>query len=289
MRYLEPQTVRRVQRLALANGGSLRQFADGSQSRTVLWNVAGDCLSPVTVELHGRASDRQNKRVVVSETENRPNFAELEVPCRKCDNCLRRRAGMWRYRAMDEYRQSSRTWLATLTLGPTAHVQLLSRARVRLKREGADYDGLPGAEQFLQLELEGFKELQKWFKRLRKNHPDSPFRYLAVAESHKSGVPHWHVLIHEAGKPLTYDGCLKGSWNLGFDSYKLVRDARAAGYVTKYLSKAIEARVRASSRYGRSGWERMPPLAEVQCSERAVSAERMEREKASPEREEGMT
>ena len=263
MRILDARTVRRVQRLALANGGSVRSFADGSRSRTVEWDVSGNCLSPVRVELHGRAAAETGvKQVYVCSDANAPNFVEMTVPCRKCSNCLRRRATMWRLRAVHEYRMSLRTWFATLTLNPESVITLLSRARVRLRKQGIDYDGLPGEEQFLLLEREGFAELQKWMKRVRKSS-SSPIRYLAITEAHKSGVPHWHVLIHETGKPLSYDRCLKGSWHLGFDSYKLVRNTKAAGYVCKYLSKAVAARVRASSRYGGTVVPTLPPKAEV--------------------------
>lgn len=258
-----PETVRRVQRLALANGGSIRPFADGSPSRTVVWDVAGNCLSPVVVEMHGRASEGNLKMTNVTPTCNRPNFAELTVPCRKCANCLRRKAYHWRLRALAEYHSAQRTWLATFTVSPTSLVFLLSRARVRLGRAGTDYEALTEREQFLELEREGFAEVQKWLKRLRKNVPGSAIRYLLVTERHKSGLPHWHMLLHEGAKRLSYDRVLKGSWSLGFDSYKLVKGSQAAGYVTKYLSKSIEARVRASSRYGGAQPPLMPPLAEV--------------------------
>ena len=262
-RLHSPETVRRVQRLALANGGSIRPFADGAPSRTVVWDVASNCLSPVVVEMHGRASEGNIKMTNVTPTCNRPNFAELTVPCRKCANCLRRKANNWRLRALSEFHSANRTWFSTLTVSPTSLIHLLSSCRVRLGRAGTDLEALSVQDQFLELEREGFAHVQKWLKRLRKNDPESAIRYLAVTERHKSGVPHWHVLLHETAKPLSYDRSLKGSWRLGFDSYRLVSDARAAGYVTKYLAKSIEARVRASSRYGGAQPPLMPPLAEV--------------------------
>lgn len=191
----------------------------------------------------------------------KPNFVEMHVPCRKCAACLRLRAYKWRNRALSEWRGSQRTWLCTLTLGPTAVSLLLAKVRVRLGRAGTDLEALPGDEQFLELDREGFRDVQLWLKRLRKNS-QAPIRYLCVTEAHKSGLPHWHVLLHETGKPLTYDGDLKGSWTNGFDSYKLVRDAAAAGYVCKYLSKDISARVRASLSYGER-WLAPAALAKV--------------------------
>lgn len=270
-RILDVEVVNRVQRRALANGGSVRQFVAPSHgshhSRTVEWDVAGNCLSPITVELHGRPRAPQGQKHMVLSRDGKPNFVVMEVACRKCANCLRRRGYMWSMRARAEWGQSPRTWLATLTLNPTSVTVLLSRARVRLARGGVDYDRLAGPDQFLELEKEGFRELQKWLKRLRKN-TGKRIRYLAITERHVSGMPHWHVLLHESADRLSYDRELKGSWQLGFDSYKLVRDRRAAAYVTKYLSKAVEARVRASSRYGGALAPSLPAYPE--CEQREV-------------------
>lgn len=201
--------------------------------------------------------------VVDGSASSRPNFVEMEVACRKCENCLRRKSAMWRLRAVHETRIASRTWLATFTLNPASLVMLLSRARVDARKGGFDFDALPGPEQFLYLERRGFSEIQLWLKRLRKSSGKA-LRYLAVTEAHKSGVPHWHLLLHEVDKPLSYDKDLKGSWTLGFDSYKLVRSAHAAGYVAKYLAKDFAARVRASKLYGGPAVPELPPHVEMQ-------------------------
>lgn len=264
-KYLEPKKVRQLQLLALANGGRLRPFADGTHTRTVEWDIAGNCQAPVKVELHGRAAEGRKKMTTVTPTNNRPAFAELDVRCRKCDNCLRLRANVWRYRAMSEYRLSQRTWLATLTLRPEAYVMLLSKARVAAAKAGVQFEGLSDDEQFLAVDRQMFGEVQLWLKRLRKN-TGKPIRYLAVTEAHVSGVPHMHLLLHEPGPPVRYKD-LTGTWPLGFDAFKLVENARAAGYVTKYLAKELRARVRASQRYGQVSESELraksPPLAEA--------------------------
>lgn len=249
-KYLDPKTVRAVQLTALANGGSIRCFSDGSPSRTVEWDIGGKCLSPVRVELHGRASEGNIKMVNVTAVDNRPAFVEMDVRCRRCENCLKQRAYMWSNRCRVEWRDAPRTWLATLTLAPEQYARLLSVARVSLARQGCDLEALPEPERWLAVEKFGFEDVQLWLKRIRKATA-APLRYLAVTEAHKSGVPHWHVLLHEqsAEKPLRYKS-LKGSWSLGFDSYTLVQDARGASYVAKYLAKELRARVRASLRYG---------------------------------------
>jgi len=297
-RILDVEVVASVQRKALANGGSVRQFAYPSKgshhSRTVEWDVAGNCQSPITVELHGRPRAPIGEKHMLLHRDGSPRFVVMQVACRKCENCLRRRGYMWSMRARAEWGQANRTWLATLTLSPTALTLLLSRARVRLGRGGTDYDALAGPEQFLELEKEGFREIQKYLKRLRKNSGKA-IRYLCITESHKSGVPHWHLLLHEPDQPLSYDKDLKGSWTNGFDSYKLCRDAKAAGYVTKYLSKAIEARVRASSGYGGAQAPALPALPECErqaenvVERNGATMPSLERESRLPETRRGKT
>lgn len=265
-RFLEKKTVRAVQRTALANGGKVRQFSNSSNgnysTRTVEWDVSGNCTKPVFVELAGRKRMyREKTQVITPDTGTQPDWVVMEVRCRKCENCLAVRASQWRLRSRNETSQSVRTWLCTLTLAPTARTEMLYRAVLRLSRSGVKIETLSVQEQFLEVEKECFREVQLWLKRLRKN-TSAEIRYLAITEAHKSGDPHYHVLLHEQGKPLRYDGDLKGSWQKGFATYKLVRDAAGASYVTKYLSKDIAARVRASGHYGGADAPPVPPLSE---------------------------
>src|SRR5205814_1472707 len=80
------------------------------------------------------------------------------------------------------------------------------------------------------------------------------FRYLLIAEAHKSGVPHFHMLLHEPDVANTVrHATLRDQWRYGFTNFKLVSDPRAAGYIAKYLAKDALARVRASKDYGSVG------------------------------------
>lgn len=245
-RYLRSDRVHEVQKIALGKGGSVRSLPDYPHSRTVEWDVARDCLNPQFVCLHGRPEGG----AVITAT-NPSRFVEMWVACRRCERCLKRRSAMWRLRALAEWRIWPRTWLATMTLRPDAYARLLTQARHRLDRGGTDWDLLPAHEKFCELESEGYSNVQLWLKRLRKN-TGSKVRYLCVTEAHKSGNPHWHILLHECeeDRPIRHKQ-LSGSWHMGFDDYRLVHDARAAAYASKYLSKEARARVRASSQYGR--------------------------------------
>lgn len=73
-------------------------------------------------------------------------------------------------------------------------------------------------------------------------------RFLLVYEAHKDGFPHLHALIHEQGEVVTKRE-LQKQWPYGFTTVK-VCDVATSHYVTKYLTKSVRARVRASQRYG---------------------------------------
>lgn len=248
-RFLETPTVFSVQKTALANGGTIRW----SGSMSVDWDISGNCEQPVAVELKGRQRLYREKYVSVtgSRPETRPRFVDMFVRCRKCRTCLAAKAAQWRLRASGEYRQSERTWLCTFTLDPASHNQMLFRAHSRLRKAGVKIGELSDDEQFLEREKESFREVQLWMKRLRKNSGSS-LRYLAITEKHKSGLPHYHVLLHETDpeRPVRYNRHLKASWRLGFAKFNLVSDVRGAVYAVKYLTKSPVARVRASAHYG---------------------------------------
>lgn len=237
-------------------------------------DMAGNCQTPITVQLTGLQDGRLHRslelmrdvretpfldyadgsiisggrRVKLSHEGPRPIHVDVAVRCRKCPKCLQARAAHWRIRAMQECSQAPRTWFGTMTLDPAEQFKALSRARLRLAQHGDDFDALPAEAQFAKRTAEVGPEVQKWLKRLRKNSGAS-FRYLIVVEAHKSGLPHWHCLIHELSVPLRHR-VLQSTWRLGFSSWKLVHDNRHAAYVCKYLSKSSLARVRASKTYG---------------------------------------
>ena len=100
------------------------------------------------------------------------------------------------------------------------------------------------------------REVTRYLKRVRKES-GARVRYLLVAERHKSGQPHLHIMVHEADqeRPVRY-ATLANQWKLGFVHFKLAQDTKTAAYVCKYISKALLARVRASLRYGLGEEER---------------------------------
>ena len=72
---------------------------------------------------------------------------------------------------------------------------------------------------------------------------------MMVAEAHKDGYPHIHLLVHEVFQPIPKRE-IERQWPYGFTKVKLVQDQAAANYVAKYLAKDMRTRVRASQHYG---------------------------------------
>jgi len=156
----------------------------------------------------------------------------LDTPCRKCEQCAKNRALLWKHRDQAEISRAPRTWFATYTINPQ------SRFIFSLRSGSRDYHASSG---------QIVKEVTKMFKRLRKQ--GYAFRYLYVMEAHKDGYPHVHMLIHEVSAQIP-KRALGAQWPHGFSSFKLVDDPRAASYVTKYLVKDMRSKIRASQGYG---------------------------------------
>lgn len=164
---------------------------------------------------------------------------------------------MWAARAFHELRNSERTWFATLTIRPEQQYRFIAGATARRAKRGV-IDKMSADEEFRSIVMEAGKEVTLGLKRLRKHlGVAGAIRYILVAEPHKSGLPHFHMLIHESGKvPVRHADLECYLWDHGFTKFKLIRDTidspYASWYVVKYLGKANSARVRASIGYGRS-------------------------------------
>lgn len=227
-----------------------RRCLRSGHATQVDWDIAGGCTQPVSIELVALPTTTEGFM-----GQEPPLGMAMHMRCRKCQSCLQTRSAMWAHRAKEELLASPRTWFGTLTLSPEEHMRVEYRARLRWKARGTVYDTLPQHEQFRLRHAVISVELTKWIKRVRKQS-GARLRYILVAEAHKSGLPHYHCLIHERldSNPIR-KRVLDGQWKLGFSQFRLVTDPRAARYVCKYLSKAAEARVRASLHYGRYNLE----------------------------------
>lgn len=265
---------------ALAAGGRREGL------RYVEWDISGSCLAPVRVNRYSNATQwvrHRGKYHIGMEV-------TLLTKCRRCDDCARKRAAHWRYRAIEECLAAPRTWFGTLTLRPDEHYRIDALSRVGQRNAKGSGWLVKPCRDWQDLTDEGRsavrmqhvgREVTLWLKRVRKNS-GVPFRYLLATEIHTgkrvpkdddfarhvmTGYPHVHVLIHEvAGAEPLRKKFLTGryneqlgrweyppSWTLGFTKFTLLDESdpkKGAMYLCKYLSESIEARVRASIDYG---------------------------------------
>lgn len=264
--------------------------ARGATAKTQVmteWDIAGRCQRPHTVELWSRppaphrrlaALDKQAQitakavmlhfpgaevTAIRSAKRGLPKYVGIEpgtahslgltlqVKCRQCPACLKSREYLWRMRALQELRGGFRNWFGTLTLKPDEQALARARAQARATRQGSTFETFDEATQFRLVVREIMPMITRWLKRVRKES-GTRFRYLLVTEAHKSGLPHFHFLLHErdALKPVK-KRTLQAQWaSHGFSNVKLVNGETRGEYVCKYLGKSSLARVRASGRYG---------------------------------------
>lgn len=175
----------------------------------------------------------------------------LRVRCRKCPACLKHKRRLWTARGIAEVRTSMRTWFGTLTVSPERRFQakLLADKRSTTRR-GEALSELSSVERTRAIAAELNPEVTRWLKRVRKQS-GAKLRYLLVCEPHKDGFPHFHLLLHERGQPVS-KRLLESQWTYGFSNWRLVPAGEVAqvGYVCKYITKSAQTRIRASRHYG---------------------------------------
>lgn len=158
----------------------------------------------------------------------------------------------------EELRHGVRTWYGTLTLRPVEQYRVLVQARAYTEARGVAWQSLSDDERFALRASFALKEVTKYVKRIRKRafgaRGIAPMAWVCVTERHKSGLPHFHMLVHERElRPITHR-ILSEAWGLGFEKWRLVRTDETpqavAWYLCKYLTKDFSTRVRNSEKYG---------------------------------------
>lgn len=244
VRHIHWDEARRLFSRALAAGGTRKGFS------VVEWDVSGNCQSPYQRISLGRPRTEGKKFFTVIAGKTRTALeVRMVLPCSHCDKCRKRLANKWRRRATAELEASSRSWFGTLTFRPSERYRLLAAASAEY---GPGFSGLPEKQQFRLIERQGYKEVCKYWKRVRKDS-GVRLRYILVAEAHSDGSLHYHALVHERGNQVRHHQLSKQWWG-GFSKWKLVdkdtTEHRTAWYVTKYLTKSNLTRTRASVGYG---------------------------------------
>ena len=227
-RYPEHSPLLEVQRGALSKGGVIVRpgvvHLDASGKH---WK----CLNPLDMIHKGQGAERVIYR----------------VRCRRCEACLRQRNVDWVNRARRESGAAARTWFTTLTMRPEVHEGIKTLV-LSMIADKSDHDYI--AKRIIE---ESYRQVHLFFKRIRKN-TGKAFRYLAVIELHKNGLPHFHLLVHDNDGTLQRRD-IDNQWKAGFTSSRLVKgdNEKAIAYVCKYLCKDTEGRIKCSLNYGRCG------------------------------------
>lgn len=222
---------------------SLGARGDSVRKQLARAHLDGTATSRLTASYEGKPWCDAPVQVVASYRSSKYSPG-MEVtrwgPCRKCDKCRTFRAMRWRDRIRNELLHAPRSWLVTLTFCPIHLAGLAARAPT-----------LKGTSPEQRLERAAYQDVQRYLKRVRKN-ARAPLRYFAAFEEGKvHGRPHYHLLLHEVDKPISYR-TITAAWRRGADSFvhaKLVASLGAASYVSKYITKS-DGRARASARYG---------------------------------------
>lgn len=158
----------------------------------------------------------------------------------------------------EELRHGLRTWYGTLTLRPVEQYRVLVEARKYTEGRGVDWSTLSEDERFAIRARFALKLVTKYVKRFRKRAfgalGKSPMSWICITERHKSGMPHFHMLVHELQlRPITHS-IISSSWGHGFERWRLVdleeKPQEVAWYLCKYLTKDFSTRIRCSEKYG---------------------------------------
>nr|QJB21400.1 MAG: replication initiator protein [Microvirus sp.] len=155
------------------------------------------------------------------------------VGCRNCLQCLGRAVDDWTGRCIAESKFSTAPFFIDLTYG----------------RELNDAGEQVGSSDHERAALLTYSDVQKYFKRLRKN--GFPARYFAVGEyGGEKGRAHWHLLVFWQGEVPEHDPSTRENpvrfmerhWPHGWSRWEPLgvnpEDTSAAvRYVCKYLRK----------------------------------------------------
>lgn len=137
------------------------------------------------------------------------------VPCGKCPKCLRSRQQDWLFRLTQEMYISESTNFLTLTYEDTP----------------LSFNGLPTLKK---------KDIQDFWKKLRKRYPPKTIKYYSIGEygfHHKR--PHYHAIIYNLDKNDIYrPDNLDGVWDKGHVDLRPVNGNRM-GYVTGYCMQGV--------------------------------------------------
>lgn len=187
--------------------------------------------------------------------------------CRKCENCLKARSIMWKLRAIAEFKKWPVTAFGTITMSLDHHYLIDSAIMAGLEHNGRVVRYPQRLEELSSDELFSWRvrifgeELQRYFKRLRKNLAleTGSLRYLLVAEAHNGartheelrGRPHFHLLLHETvARELFRGNPVHAQWSSQEGSDWIKRKYQSGGRWFEGIFLHDDAPVRQAWRFG---------------------------------------
>lgn len=143
---------------------------------------------------------------------------QVPVGCNKCPNCLKKRTNGWTIRLQEQEKVSTSVYFITLTYAPE-HVTRTEAGRLTLVT----------------------KDLQDWFKRLRKRlygNSKGDLKYYAVGEyGTRFQRPHYHAILFNVQAKNVYK-LVAETWQKGRVDVQVPNKSEATcRYVAKYLHK----------------------------------------------------
>lgn len=223
---------------------------DPENRTTVRWDISGNCMNPYIVHHWSRPTSFHDQMKNIKRNSDTRLDLEMKTRCRGCENCRKQRQKLWYARCYAETSKAPRSWFGTLTIAPEHLYHFRLMAQKKVKARSLIWNELSERQKFQKIYAEISPEITRYLKRVRKSSNCHKLRFMLVCEKHKSGNPHFHCVVHQVGAvPLTYRD-LSEKWLLGFTNFKLVQSPKVAGYISKYISKSLLCRVRASLKYG---------------------------------------
>lgn len=177
-----------------------------------------ECFNPVKIHL---SDDNRKERLLNSDLPVSERVRTYYyVRCGKCEACLSLRRSQWAFRLTKELENSESAYFLTLTYDD----------------EHLPYDKkvVNGEEVYVQTVCK--KDVQLFFKRLRKSIQPFKIRYFLVSEyGPKTFRPHYHLILFNFPNALKrkLDDYLQNAWNLGFITVAPVNSSRI-NYVCSY-------------------------------------------------------
>jgi len=138
------------------------------------------------------------------------------IPCGKCVNCMINRQNNWVFRMEQEIKVSKSAIFTTLTYNPENIPLLVNEDTGEI-------------QQSLR-----YSDIQKFMKRLRKNHKGIKVKHYTVGEyGDNTQRPHYHQILFNVKREQ-----VAKLWNHGYTKIGEINPARIR-YVTKYMGKRI--------------------------------------------------